>query len=545
MVPRWLGAPDDPEDEGARVLHTITLMMDATIERVRQGLDARFPSRTGEAANALTAADRGILRGRDETLSTFALRLKAWRYPRTHRVRGNAFVLLEQVRAYWRDIVESDNTGTGMVATTVAADGLVHKLFATGAVTKVGIAPWDWDGALVTAIVPTVGTASNTLGGGTLTPAIPSNAPGALLVAHAFAEGGTLITPTGWTLLASHSPSGANLHAVYARVSTGLEGTTLSVDATATSGRAIAHVVHVPAQEFDWRTPLADNFDVLTSTGAGTSVAEPALDDAQWTALTLAFVGYDSGGTVNAFTGGDATWTEAAAEAVAGSAGAGVGVQAQYAHYAAGDASGAGACTLGNTASHGVIALRVRRPWARFWVTLTPGVTFGIDETPALGDAALWGGALGTPGYTLGQVGVTPADVLAMRNLFQQYAWNPEHARPEWVVLSVDGSDPAPDGTWLHWSNAVQVGADVIQTPARSPDHRYWSLSPLENNVYTGDPESFCDLTYMPDGTTYAGDPEESLVSWGPITLPDGTTYAGDPESFPIDVLLLDDGTTP
>lgn len=83
------------------MLHSLSLILDVAVERFRQSLDARFPTRAGESALALTAIDRGMIRGRNETAEHFAARLTRWRYPRGHRVRGNAFALLEQVSEYF------------------------------------------------------------------------------------------------------------------------------------------------------------------------------------------------------------------------------------------------------------------------------------------------------------------------------------------------------------------------------------------------------------------------------------------------------------
>lgn len=534
LIPSWLAHPDDPTDEGALVAHAVTTIIDATLERARQGLDARFPSRTGESANELTAADRGLLRGRSETLAAFAARLAAWRYPRTHKVRGNASELLVQVAAYWGPTT----------AETVDLRGTEWAIDTAGTVAKTGTVAWDWDSVDVY-VTPTVGTASNVLDQAALTPSVPACEPGALLLAHVFAEGGgTVPAPSGWTLVAAHVPvSGTRYHAVFGKVATDRGGGTLSIDASSIAGRALARVVQVPG-EFSSVATAIETY--AFSAGTGTSVAEPAVSAAPWAANVLAFVGYDSGGTINAFSGGDMTWTELAAEAVAGSAGGGAGIQEQYAPAVAADGPG-GTCTLGNSAVWGAITIRLRRPWARFWVQFRPLRSTGVGATPDLGDPALWGGAVGTPGYVVGLVGVTPADVLAMRNLFQQYAWHPEHARPEWLVVSippsvgadVPGPQATPDGTWLHWSR--NVGG--TQTPARSSSHRFVSFTPLQNNVYAGDPESFCDDSYLPDGTTYAGDPENA-AAWGAVTLPDGTTYTGDPENAAAwdAVLLLDDG---
>lgn len=96
VVPRWLST-----DDGEKVLFTLGMLKDAATERLRQGLEARFPTRASGTALALIGDMRGIPRGRDETNPHYAARLKAWRYPRGHRVRGNAFALLEQVSEYF------------------------------------------------------------------------------------------------------------------------------------------------------------------------------------------------------------------------------------------------------------------------------------------------------------------------------------------------------------------------------------------------------------------------------------------------------------
>jgi hypothetical protein len=324
LVPRWLGVPDDTEDEGARVNHTIALVMDATLERARQGLDARFPSRTGESANQLTAADRGLLRGRSEALAAFAARLKAWRTPRTHRVRGSAIELLTQVWHYWG----------GVRALTIDARGRRYLITVGGVASKDALSAWDWDSA-----------------------------------------------------------------------------------------------------------------------------------DAEYSAADE----------------------------------------------------------------------------ARFWIDVSTH-PLGVVATPDLGDPALWGGAVGTAGYTLGQVGATLADVLAMRNLFAHYAWHPEHTRPEWLILRIGATTgaPTPDGTWRHWSLNV-LGT---QTPTRASSYRYWSLTPAENNTYAGNVTSFCVDTLMPDASTYGGDPTNANA-WDVTSLPSGDAYTGDPGNFPTSMLLLDDGSTP
>lgn len=177
--------------------------------------------------------------------------------------------------------------------------------------------------------------------------------------------------------------------------------------------------------------------------------------------------------------------------------------------------------------------------WSRFWVTIDND---GITEQLDFGDPDLWGGALNTPGYTLGQQNVRPEDVLAMRTLFQDLPWAPAHARPEWVIVTSEdiggGSFPSPDGTWGHWSQ--NVGGTQVAT--RAPEYRYWALGP-EVNFYSGDPENFPEaMTDVDGGGTYEGDPDSFPAS---ITLPNGTVYVGDPDSFPVGFQLVDDGSIP
>jgi hypothetical protein len=95
-VPSWLS-----EGDGGKILHSLALIKDALVQRARDGLEARFPSRAGSSALALMGPTRGILRGRSETDAHYAARLIGWRYPKGHRVRGNAFALLDQICEYW------------------------------------------------------------------------------------------------------------------------------------------------------------------------------------------------------------------------------------------------------------------------------------------------------------------------------------------------------------------------------------------------------------------------------------------------------------
>lgn len=309
LVPRWVNS-----GEGTLVLHAMTMLVDAFTERLRQGLEARFPSRGAESALALTGADRGIIRGRDETAAHYAQRLIAWRYPRGHRVRGSAYALLEQVSEYF---------------------------------------------------------------------------------------GGALC----WTL-----------------------------DTTGTT---------------------------FTRTATGVESKTPATAPTTWYA----------------------------------------------------DAE-----------------------WARFWLFID-GPSAGLTEHPDFGDAALWGGALGLEGYTVGQLGATVYDVQAIRRMLSGRAWKPAGTRAEWAVITSVSAPPsvAIDSTWEHWSHVVAG----VQRPSRDPGSRYWSLSPELNNRYAGDETSWPAASQLVDGTTYAGNPASFPAS---VALPSGATYVGNPASYPVDILLVDDG---
>lgn len=314
IVPSWLSA-----DDGGKVLFVLGVLIDASVERLRQGLDARFPSRTGPSALVLIGQDRGIQRGRSETDAHYAARLKAWRYPRGHRVRGSAFALLEQISEYW-----------GAVADWVIdANGTRHDRTAAGVESYSYGNSWTWDSL------------------------------------------------------------------------TGL---------------------------------------------------------------------------------------------------------------------------------------------ARFWVCVDGSDLF--TEHPDFGDANLFGGSLGTDGaYVWGMAGWTYDDTRAMRRLMTGRAWRPAGTQPEWLVVSLDGTDPTPDATWEHWSENTAGAAGFrdnvgTQVAARDVDFRYVSLAPAYNNTYTGDPDNFPATVTLCDASTDTGDGAAWVTS---TTLPDSSSYAGD-DSWVTSVQLIDDG---
>jgi hypothetical protein len=119
LGPGWL-----TDGDGGKVLYSVGVMLDATLERMRQALHARLPEYTEtESSLSNIGRDRLMIRGRNEDAAAYARRLVQWRYPLGHRVRGNAYGLLRQTRAYLDDSVKQftvDRRGSYFV---IDADG--------------------------------------------------------------------------------------------------------------------------------------------------------------------------------------------------------------------------------------------------------------------------------------------------------------------------------------------------------------------------------------------------------------------------------------
>lgn len=131
LLPSWIY----DGGEGETVVTIVTSMIDASLERLYQGVVSRFPSYAGESALAKIGEERGISRGRLEAKDNYVRRLLAWRYPRGHRVRGAAFALLDQIRAYFG----------GAKCWTIDARGNRHELSTDGAQSHAHGVAWNWD----------------------------------------------------------------------------------------------------------------------------------------------------------------------------------------------------------------------------------------------------------------------------------------------------------------------------------------------------------------------------------------------------------------
>ncbi len=139
LAPWWL-----TEGEAELVGYSLDLLKDAFLERLRQGLLARFPQQdangTPSPPDALAAQgrDRRVIRGLGESDRSYAARLKLWLDDR--RTAGNPFALMQKLAEY---------TGAGVMFRTVDNRGnwftrtalnVRSYLFDQG--------NWDWDGAV-------------------------------------------------------------------------------------------------------------------------------------------------------------------------------------------------------------------------------------------------------------------------------------------------------------------------------------------------------------------------------------------------------------
>lgn len=130
LVPGWLQSGD-----GEKVLWLIGVVHDAFAERCRQTAWLTLPSLAPDDALELIGRDRGLPRGLFEPEAQYRERLKGWRYPLGHRVRGSAWALLAQVAVALR--------GTQHVTIDARGTRVEH-----GGAMTLGNA-WDWDGEYV------------------------------------------------------------------------------------------------------------------------------------------------------------------------------------------------------------------------------------------------------------------------------------------------------------------------------------------------------------------------------------------------------------
>lgn len=139
LVPSWLGggAPRvNKYDEGERVLYSLNFMLDAFAERARLSLLARFPTYAPADALQYLGRDRKIVRGINEPADVYAQRLLRWLDD--HRVRGNPYALMAQLREYCQADVRIRTVDRRGNWYTLERDGSRSVL--------INLINWDWDG---------------------------------------------------------------------------------------------------------------------------------------------------------------------------------------------------------------------------------------------------------------------------------------------------------------------------------------------------------------------------------------------------------------
>lgn len=131
-MPGWL-----QRGQGEAVQYVVGLVHDAFAERCRQTVWLMLPSLAPSDALPRIGADRKLPQGLFEPDAQYRDRLKTWRFPRGHRVRGNAYAAIEQASIALR----------GTEHTLVDARGKVSQVI-DGVFTTTRGGAWDWDGAV-------------------------------------------------------------------------------------------------------------------------------------------------------------------------------------------------------------------------------------------------------------------------------------------------------------------------------------------------------------------------------------------------------------
>lgn len=96
-LPDWITSD---KGDGPAVWTALSLLLDGYMQRVYEGIYARYPTHAPADALGYIGADRRIIRGVGETREGYVARLLGWLTQFSHLTRGSPFALLEQVRAY-------------------------------------------------------------------------------------------------------------------------------------------------------------------------------------------------------------------------------------------------------------------------------------------------------------------------------------------------------------------------------------------------------------------------------------------------------------
>lgn len=134
LVPPWL-SDRVGKNVGYRFLWAIVALFDHLIEIALQGLVARFPGAGTNTALPLIGRSRGIPRGRNETASSYAERLRTFLEQWSRA--GSDEETARQLQAYL-------NAGT-RIRVFRRKDGACLTLNADGTVVRHATTAWDWD----------------------------------------------------------------------------------------------------------------------------------------------------------------------------------------------------------------------------------------------------------------------------------------------------------------------------------------------------------------------------------------------------------------
>lgn len=132
LLPAWL-----IDEEGELVHGSLGTLKDEFVDRLVQGLYARYPEFAPPDALAYLGRDRKIVRGINEPAESYAVRLMRWLDD--HRTRGNAFALMDQLAAYCQADVRIRTVDSSGNWYTRERDGSRSWLLDQG--------NWNWDNA--------------------------------------------------------------------------------------------------------------------------------------------------------------------------------------------------------------------------------------------------------------------------------------------------------------------------------------------------------------------------------------------------------------
>lgn len=540
FVPAWLS-----EGDGGLLTQSLAMMVDISAQRLRSGLEARFPSRAGAEALDLIGRYRLLPRGKSESDASYATRLIGWRYPRGHRIRGNVFALLTQISAYFGGlptwgIDRSGNRRARDAAGTEAYEYGYSWTWDSGAaaqwarqwivIDNQAVAEpdatdaylrWTWpEGA--TEVSGAVSSWVDTLQSWDWAQSVAGNRPAYGVRGPEFDGTNDYLEYTTW-------PS-TDVNVLHSEATILIAGSR-DDDDTATS--YVVHTSDQTATQTGINLAFASNspwFRVLNGSGTPYVNLNWPTSNASGSGNFLLIAGFDSAGAY--LVTGDGSREDGT---VTGSPSSG-----NSSHELA--LNWWGAPWAGTVYEVLIFDRKLTDTEVELWrIHLTAKHGIGhqplFSEQPDFGDATLWGGTLGTRGYSIGIKDSTAEDWLAIRKLCAgQHRWLPAGTQGEWAVVALDGSAPKPDATYETWGEVV--GTDYLPTRARN--FRYVVLRDAAREC-AGDPTAWANDTITPNWTI-TGDPTQFPTDIG---MPDGSTITGDPAIFPATITLPDDGDRP